>query len=356
MIPIPLQANLGEIIVDAVFSVFGQVGEDFTTSLEMAYENLGEALFGTPTPQTTGGFVVGQPTNAPWTGIHETLVGGEIMLIAMLLLLITVQGRHLLRIFDIGSVYRSRKTRKTAWAGGVLIVAWYWIAALLLYLVHGFTLALLPDLTTLGALLAEFAVASASNPAFGILAVGIGGLFMWVFKGLMLLRELLLYIYIYGMPIIIAIAFANLPILSDIATGFARKFVPLAVLPLPAVLLFQGLAFLQRQGILGAGISSFLQLFLVMTIPIIALWLTWVTFKYASPLTAKVIGTTTKGAAWLGAVAGAASLGGPRIGGTAARWGSKAAAAHGLAHKIGYEEEEGGIPEYRRAENDPAYQ
>lgn len=347
--------NLVEVIVAAMFEFFGQISEDFTKGLKAGYRDLGAALFGTPTPETDGVFIVGKPTNSPWPGIHDALVGGEVMLVALALLLIAVQGRHTLRIFDIGSAYQDRKTRKTAWAGAVLIVGWYWIAALLLYLVEGFTLALLPSLTGLKGLLAGFVLASISHPVFGGLAVAAGSLFMWVFEGLLLLRNMFLYLYLYGMPIGIALAFANIPVISDIATGFAKKFVPLAVFPLPAVVMFRGLSFLHTEGVIGGGMSPIVKLLLSAAIPFVALWMTWKTFKYASPLTAKVIAKGTKGALWLGTVAGAAYAGGPMVGGTAARWGSKAAAGQALAHKIGHTET-GGIPEYRRAENDPAYQ
>lgn len=347
--------NLVEIIVAGLIEFFGQIGNDFTKSLQKAYESIGASLFSTPTPETDGVFVVGEPTNSPWDAIHGSLVGGEIMLVALALLVIAVQGRHTLRIFDIGSEYQDRKTRKTAWAGAVLIIAWYWIAALLLYLVEGFTLALLPSLSSIGGLLAGFALATMSNPALGGLAVVAGGFVMWVFEGLLLLRNTFLYLYLYGMPIGIALAFANIPVISDIATGFAKKFVPLAVFPLPAVLMFKGLSFLHTEGVIGPGMSATVQLFLAVAVPLGALWLTWKTFKYASPLTATIIGKGTKGALWLGTVAGAAYAGGPLVGGIAARWGSKAAAGQVLAHKIGHTET-GGIPEYRRAENDPTYQ
>jgi len=62
-------------------------------------------MFGTPTPQTDGVFVFGEPTNAPWSTIQDALVGGEVMLIALLLLIMSVQGRHTIRIFNIDSAY-----------------------------------------------------------------------------------------------------------------------------------------------------------------------------------------------------------------------------------------------------------
>ena len=77
----------------------------FQEGLIEGYETITEELFGTPIPETNDAFVFGQPENEPWIGLHETLVGGEIMLLALLLLVICVQGQHTVRIFDIGSTY-----------------------------------------------------------------------------------------------------------------------------------------------------------------------------------------------------------------------------------------------------------
>jgi len=62
----------------------------FMDGLTTGYNTLTEEMFGTPTPQTNGPFVFGEPTNAPWSAIQDALVGGEIMLIALLLLVMSV--------------------------------------------------------------------------------------------------------------------------------------------------------------------------------------------------------------------------------------------------------------------------
>jgi type IV secretion system protein TrbL len=356
--------NLAEIIIAGIRGFIEWVKkEGFISGLKDGYRTLEEALFGTPTPRTNGHFVFGQPTNAPWTGIHDALVGGEIMLVALTLLVVGVQGRHTLRIFDFGSIYEARKARKSAWTGAILLVAWYWIAVLLLYLIDGITIALLPDFSSFVDLLVNFVGASISNPILGLLVLAVGSFAMWVFEILLKLRNLLLYIYVFAMPIVAAVAFTNIPVLSEIAIRFAKKFVPLAVLPLPVALLFRGFIFLQEEGIIGPSLPADLQLFISAAVPVIALWLTWKTFKYATPLTAKVIGGATAGAVTVGAVATGAYLAGPAVGATAARWGPRAATGHALASRLGdwgpepvtdaYGQE--GIPEYRRSENDPTY-
>jgi len=63
-------------------------------------------------PQTDGAFVFGTPINSPWLTIREALVGGEIMVISLLLLVMSVQARHTIRIFNIGSAYEARKAKR----------------------------------------------------------------------------------------------------------------------------------------------------------------------------------------------------------------------------------------------------
>ena len=93
------------------------------------------------------------------------------------------------------------------------------------------------------------------------------------------------------------------------------------------------------------------------SLPLIALYITWKTFKYATPLTARVVGGATKGAALIGGVAAGAYVGGAGVATTAARWGPKAAAGQAIAQKAaaqGGHGTEDGPPAYRRTENDPS--
>ncbi|MFW5900545.1 MAG: hypothetical protein ACOCTH_02060, partial [Halodesulfurarchaeum sp.] len=173
----------------------------FMDGLRSGYQALTVEMFGTPTPQTQGAFIFGEPSNAPWPTIQEALVGGEIMLIALLLLMMSVQGRHTIRIFNIGSAYEARKTKKTAWVGAFLIVTWYWISALALYLVDGFTIALMPELSALCSAMLQFIAASITNPGLGLLFALLGGISMWELEALFYIRRILLYVYLYGMPI-----------------------------------------------------------------------------------------------------------------------------------------------------------
>jgi len=347
-------------LIDVVLEGFKEVVDWFVglfmDGLRSGYETLTEEMFGTPTPDTNGAFVFGEPQNAPWPAIQDALVGGEIMLISLLLLVMCVQGRHTVRIFNIGSAYEARRTKKTAWVGAFLIITWYWVSILGLYIVDGFTVALMPSLSSLGEAMLNFLEVSLTNPGLSLVFALIGGLSMWALEALYYIREVLLYVYVYGMPIAFALAYGNIPVLSDIAMGFSKRFVPLAVLPLPAAVVFKGYDLLYSQNAIAPS-SPFLRYLVAASLPLIALYLTWKTFKYATPLTAKVLGGATKGAALIGGVAAGAYVGGAGVATTAARWGPKAAAGHAVAQKAAARgtngDEDSGTPSYRRTENDP---
>ncbi|AKH98673.1 MULTISPECIES: hypothetical protein [Halobacteriaceae] len=328
----------------------------FMDGLRSGYQTLTEGMFGTPTPQTDGAFIFGEPSNAPWPAIQDGLVGGEIMLISLLLLVMSVQGRHTVRIFNMGSAYKARKTKKTAWVGAFLIITWYWIGALTLYLVDGFTIALMPDLSSVSAAMLQFLGVSIANPGLGLLFALFGGISMWALEALFYIRMILLYVYLYGMPIAFALAYGNIPVISDIAMGFSKRFVPLAVLPLPAAMVLKGYDLIYAGGSLTPG-TVFLKYLVAVSLPLVALYVTWKTFKYATPLTAKVVGGATKGAALIGGVAAGAYVGGAGVATTAARWGPKAAAGHAVAQKAAARgansDEDSPTPSYRRTENDP---
>jgi len=346
-------------LIDAVFEGIVEAIDwlisQFLDGLQSGYQSLVEAMFGTPTPMTESPFVFGEPTNPPWDTIRESLVGGEITLIALLLLVMSVQGRHTIRLFSIGSVYKARKTSKTAWVGSFLIVSWYWIGTTTLFLVDGFTVALLPGLDSISLLMLQFLGESISNPALGLLLTSLGALSMWCLEALLYIRRILLYIYLYTIPIGLALYYGNIPVLSNIAYGFCKRFVPLCVLPLPAAIVFKGYDLIYSGRALSPA-TPFLRYLVAISLPLIALFVTWKTFKYATPLTAKVIGGTTKGAATIGGVAAGAYVAGGSIATTAARWGPKAAAGQAVAQKIGSDNgtaDGNGKPAYRRTENDP---
>jgi type IV secretion system protein TrbL len=179
---------------------------------------------------------------------------------------------------------------------------------------------------------------------------------MWALEALFYIREILIYVYLYGMPVAFALAYGNIPVVSDIALGFSKRFVPLTVLPLPAAIILKGYDLIYAGETLTPG-TRFLKYLVAASLPLIALYVTWKTFKYATPLTAQVVGGATKSAALIGGVAAGAYVGGAGVATTAARWGPKAAAGHAVAQTAaargGHNSGDSGSPSYRRTENDP---
>ncbi|WP_053948988.1 hypothetical protein [Halolamina sediminis] len=348
--------DLIDVVLEGIKASVDWLVSQFMNGLRSGYQTLSEAMLGTPTPRTNGPFVFGEPTNQPWVELQDTLVGGEIVLIALLLLVVSVQGRHAIRIFNIGSNYEARKTKKNAWTGAFLIIVWYWVGTLSLYLVDGFTIALLPAVGVLTDLMLDLLRGSITNPALSLLFALAGGISMWALQALLYIREILLYVYLYGMPIAIAVAYGNVPILSSIGHGFAKRFVPLTVLPLPAAIVFKGYDIVYSTGGLSPN-TPFLQYLVAVSLPVVALYATWQTFKYATPLTAKALSGVTRGAALVGGVAAGAYAGNASVATTAARWGPKAAAGQAVAQKAAARSEDGdgnGEPSYRRTENEPS--
>jgi len=86
----------------------------------------------------------------------------------------------------------------------------------------------------------QFLGAAITNPGLGLLFAVIGGISMWALEALFYIRMILLYVYLYGLPIAFALAYGNIPVVSDIAMGFCKRFVLLAVLPLPAAMVLKG--------------------------------------------------------------------------------------------------------------------
>ncbi|MFD1514101.1 hypothetical protein [Halomarina rubra] len=349
----------------------------FASELADGLNSIASDFFRTPLPSGSGSNVVfGTPSSSdqPWQSIYQSVVAGETMLIALLILALFVQGRHAIRIFNVGGAYEAQQSRRSAWTGAFLIVAWYWIAVLGLYVVDGLTVALLPELGVVTDAVLGILPTAAGNPAITLVMAMLGGLSMVALEAIFFLRELLLYIYLYGMPIGLAIAFGNVPVISQIASRLCKQMIPLAALPLPAAILFRGYELLFVGDAVVVPESDFLQYLVVVSLPMLALLVTWKTFRYASPLTTRVIGTASVAAVTVGGVVGAGYAAGPYAATTAARWGPKAAAGQVLSeHAFSNSDEQdqsgqhlstdnlaprtanGGAPAYRRAEDDPSY-
>lgn len=355
--------------------IIGQIISWFASEVVNGLKGFTPDFFDTPLPGGSGSdLIFGSPSvsDEPWRAIYESVVGGETMLLALLFLVLSVQARHAARIFNVGGSYAKHRTRQSAWTGAFLIIAWYWIAVLGLYIIDGLTVALLPGVDELTDALLGIFPTVLENPAITLVMAMLGGLSMVALEATFFLREILLYVYLYGMPIGLAIAYGNLPVISEIASRLCKQMIPLAALPLPAAILFRGYELLFVGDAVVVPDSKFLQYLVVVSLPMLALVVTWKTFRYASPLTARVVGTASVAAVTVGSVVGAGYAAGPAAATTAARWGPKAAAGQALTQRAFSESgdashaqqpndnlaprsAEGGVPAYRRAENDPSY-
>lgn len=352
-----------------------RITEWFTQELTQGLRNSTASLLSTPLPEGQGvDLIFSKPGESDeiWRSIYESTVAGETMVFALILLFLCVQGHHFIRIFNYGSAHEARKARRTSWIGAFLIVTWYWLGVLALYFVEGLTVGLMPDMGQLGSSLVGMLPQAAGTPGLTLVMAVIGGLSMVALKAVFFIREVLLYVYLYGMPFGIAVAYGNVPVLSNIARRLIAQFVPLAALPLPAAILFRGyeLLFVGSRQLDVAG--EFARYLVVISLPTIALYVTWKTFKYASPLASRLLGGVGRGALLVGTVATAGYLAGPTAAAAGARWGPKAAVGSTLAARHfrsngsdsvaadeqpngGAADDGGGRPEYRRSENDPAY-
>jgi type IV secretion system protein TrbL len=255
-----------------------------------------------------------------------------------------------LRIFNVGSAYTARRTSKTAWVGAIVVVMWYWIGSVSLYLVEALTIALLPSVQSVATAMTNLLTVSISNPALAFVVAAVGGLSMWALEAFLYIRQVLLY----GMPIAIALAYGNVPVVADIADGFCKRFIPLAVLPLPAAIVFRGYDLLYGQGILSPT-TLYLQFLVAASLPVVALLLSWKTFQYATPLTARALATTTQTVGTVGAVAVGGSVAGPTVARTVAYRGTRQAMKRETVRRVSkqFEQDDEHQPRYRRTKNDP---
>lgn len=353
--------------------IVGELTVWFQSMLTDGYGALTVGTLSTPLPAGSGvGRVFSEPPagDEPWHSIYGATVAGEMMFFGLVVLFLCVQGRHFVRVFDIGSAHEHRRTRRSAMTGGFVIVAWYWVAVVTLYVVEALTIGLLPDVDRIGVALVTLLPQGLDTPILTLFMAVLGGLSMVALRALFFIRELLLYVFLYTMPIAVAIVYGNVPIVSEIARRIAVQFVALAMLPLPTALLFRG------YGLLFTGPNTvpvggpFFRYLTTISLPLVALYVTWKTFGYAAPLASRLIRGAGRGAALAGTVGTAGYVAGPRTAAAAARWGTRGAAGAMLAGRFrsggassrpdtdgdaADEQTPGGVPQYRRKENDPAY-
>ncbi|MFC4407704.1 hypothetical protein [Haloarchaeobius iranensis] len=306
-----------------------QAFDDFSAVSGSLHQGGGNpSLLGTPVPSTAynPGVIFQDPggSNQIFGRIYDaTTLGGsspEMLVFGIVLLVVCVQGHTVAKVFNYGNTKLARRTRKSAWVGFFAIVTWYWLGVLVLYLAQGFTTVLIPDLTVNGGsyntildYMAEYvnvvinsndiqqpgtgSVGGATgvnvlrNPVFLLPLYAVGALAAFAVRTIFMLRWLVLYVYLYAMPIGIALLFGNVPYVSTVAKRFVKHFFTWVLLPLPAgaLLMVYDVLFNDLQ-LLGqvSGSPSTVQFLVGITFPVLLLWVTWKTFAYAEPIQQRV--------------------------------------------------------------------
>lgn len=292
-------------------------------------------------------FVYTPPSGQPWADIYDKVFMGEMTGIGLILLVVAVQGRQLARIFGVGSHTVARTVKKRAWTGGMAIICWYYIAMLVLLASYIFTEALAVPPAQVGFKNQTLIGASISS---GTSTAGLWGVkFLLAFVAvipallvelLFILRTWAIYIYLYIMPVLIALIYGQYPVISDYAERLAKAFVPWVFLSVPLALYIRAIDYVyDAVGSTNypghnAGVGEYL---LGIAFPVFALFIVWKTFKTTSPAvsaaleTGASVTTKTAGTAALGATAVAS--GGASAATMAASGGASSAA--GAASSVG---------------------
>lgn len=289
-------------------------------------------IFDTPLPGGKGfggknqlvDLVLGNP-GGDWGTIHDAVTPGPeatILVAGIVVLFVSVQVQHVTRIFNYSNVYREKRTKRSAYAAILFILLWYYIGVFMLFFVDGLTTGLAPkfgfisdpaavsgsqtilewvDLNVVasagpdsGDIVRDPGAASGKDlyryPVFALPAYLIAALSAWAVQAVFTLRWVLIYIYMYMMPLGIALWFGNIPYVSSVAERFSKHFFTWALLPLPVALAIRGYKLIYEFTLSFGDTGKFM---LGIIFPVLLLVVTVKTFQYAQP-TREVVSSTVK--------------------------------------------------------------
>lgn len=290
-------------------------------------------IFDTPLPGGNGwggddelvNLVLGRPKGANWQTIHEAVTPGPeatVLVTGLVILFVAVQVQQVTRIFNYSNVYREKRTRRSAYAAGLFIVLWYYVGVFVLFFVDGLTTGLAPSYlfisdpskvsaseSIVGWIDLNIAASAGPNsgdiirdpgsasgkalyryPVFAFPAYMVAALSAWAVQAIFTLRWVLIYIYMYMMPLGIALWFGNIPYISSVAERFSKHFFTWALLPLPVALAIRGYKLIYEFSLPFGDTGRFM---LGIIFPVLLLVVTWKTFEYAQP-TREVVSSTVK--------------------------------------------------------------
>lgn len=247
------------------------------------------------------------------------------MFLGLLLLWVALNIRWVGQIFGISGMssnYQNQRTKRQAREGAMLIVLWYPLSMAFVVLVstvsrfliqvnqvNGQSFGEAMAAVALGNIASNGAAAAAastsataasiataiSGSTVMVILFAITGILFLFIKLIFAIRQVLLVAYIVAMPLLLAGIYGNIPVLSDLCSNAARRFVPTVLLPVPAAVLifiFQQV-FLRAPAEAGfaTGFATAFSLPLLLPIfAVIVLLASWKMFSYASPMTQKFVG------------------------------------------------------------------
>lgn len=257
--------TIADALVDALKQLLQTLVAPIRDFIGETVGGLVRLLVATPHPTT----VFGTPVSALWIDLYRYYWKGIVPLALALwggavgLVILLEATSHLF------SGYHRSRVKRRALAGLLGILSWWWIAALSLQLVDGITRALTPTL----ARVSLFQVLSFGGVGLlGVVLSLLVDLFLVGILGLLYLgRQLALYTYVLVMPLVIVAwipGVGPLRLVSRFASGVARFYVPFLVMPIPIAALFR------LGGVLGESVTLSLgglgRWLLAIVIPVIA--------------------------------------------------------------------------------------
>ncbi|WP_435067627.1 hypothetical protein [Haloplanus sp. C73] len=272
------QVVTGGMIADAVVDALRSLLRTLFTPIEGLIEAHGNSLLrlivGTPHPET----VLDAPRTLPWVTLHEfywsTIIPLSLLLfgLAVGLVILLETTSHLF------SSYHRTNLKRRAFSGLLGILSWWWLAALSLQVTDQLVTLLVPDLASIS--LFE----TVSFAGIGLLGIVVSlsldalifGLLALVYLG----RQLLLYSFVLGMPLLIAAWIPGVgpfALIARFATRLAGFYVPFLLMPVPVALLLRlgallGDAATLSMGGLGAWLTALVIPFVAIASPFVLIW------------------------------------------------------------------------------------
>ncbi|WP_157969259.1 hypothetical protein [Haloplanus rubicundus] len=267
-------AAIADAVTEALKSLLRALFSPIEGLIETHANSLLQLIVGTPAPQT----VVDTPRTLPWTTLYDfywsTIVPLALLLfgLAVGLVILLEATSHLF------SSYHRTNLKRRAFSGLMGILAWWWLAALSLQVTDQLVTLLLPDLSSVSlfqtlsftgiGLLGLVATLSIDALLFGLLAL--------VYLG----RQLLLYGFVLGMPLLIAAWIPGVgpfALISRFAKRLAGFYVPFLLMPVPVAVLLRlgallGDAATLSMGGLGAWLTALVIPFVAIISPFVLVW------------------------------------------------------------------------------------